>query len=108
MKSRKEKPVVDEAVEELVEELQSFVEPEEEKDIEEAVKEVKDVLKNYTLVRANTNLNIRQEASINSMVVGSVVGNELLAIDTVENGNWGKLADGRGYVCLDYTKKEED
>lgn len=105
MKSRKEKPVVDEAVEELVEELESFVEPAEDEVVE---KPEEDILKDYVLFRATTNVNIRSEASIGGDVVGRIVGNELFAIDTVENGNWGKLADERGYVCLDYAKKEEN
>lgn len=49
-------------------------------------------------------LNIRSGAGTNYKIVGSIKDKGVYTI-TQTKGSWGKLKSGKGWICLDYTKK---
>lgn len=49
-------------------------------------------------------LNVRAGASTKNRITTQIRRNELYTI-VAENGNWGKLKSGAGWICLDYVKK---
>ena len=57
------------------------------------------------LVRINTDiLNVRAGAGTGYKITTQVLNNEVYTI-VAENGKWGKLKSGAGWIHLDYTKK---
>ena len=57
------------------------------------------------LVRINTDvLNVRAGAGTGYKITTQVLNNEIYTI-VAENGKWGKLKSGAGWIHLDYTKK---
>ena len=50
-------------------------------------------------------LNYRSGPGTNYKVKGTVKRNEVYGIVEEQNGNWGKLKSGAGWICLDYVKK---
>lgn len=57
------------------------------------------------LVKVNTSaLNIREGAGTNFNIVGCIKDYGTYTIIETSN-NWGKLKSGRGWICLDYTKR---
>lgn len=50
-------------------------------------------------------LNVRKDASVSSPTVTQVKRGEVYTIVGIKNKNWGKLKNGVGYICLDYTTK---
>lgn len=57
------------------------------------------------LVRIDTDvLNVRAGAGTGYKITTQVLNREVYTI-VAENGKWGKLKSGAGWICLDYTKK---
>lgn len=54
---------------------------------------------------ATDSLNVRQEASANSKIVGTVKEGQVYTITQITNSNWGKLKSGLGWINLNYTKR---
>ena len=50
-------------------------------------------------------LNYRSGPGTNYKVKGTIKRNEIYGIVEEQNGNWGKLKSGAGWICLDYVKK---
>lgn len=65
----------------------------------------------YT-VKVNTNvLNIRSSAGTAYIIAGTVIRDQILCIvETKKIGTmtWGKLDNGKGWICLDYTIKIDE
>jgi len=57
------------------------------------------------IVTASLGLKIRQLPSLTASQIGSLKYNETFNVSQIVNGNWGKLADREGYVCIDYAKQ---
>ena len=66
----------------------------------------KNVSKSNLIKVAADRLNIRQEATVNSKVVGVITRNGIYTIVAEKEGNgatkWGKLKSGAGWISLDY------
>ena len=58
----------------------------------------------YKVKVTATDLNIRQKATTDSRVTGHIVDKGVYTI-VEENGVWGKLKSGAGWICLNYTKR---
>lgn len=58
----------------------------------------------YTVRITTAVLNVRNEPNTNSNINTQVRKNEVYTI-VAEQGNWGKLKSGAGWICLDYTEK---
>jgi uncharacterized protein YgiM (DUF1202 family) len=58
----------------------------------------------YLVKIAVSVLNVRAGAGQNYKIKTQVRKNEVYTI-VAEDGNWGKLKSGAGWICLDYVKK---
>lgn len=58
----------------------------------------------YTVRITASVLNVRNEPNTNSKINTQVRRNEVYTI-VAEQGNWGRLKSGAGWICLDYTEK---
>ena len=58
----------------------------------------------YIVKIITSNLNIRQFPTASSLITGSIKDGDIYTI-VKQNGNWGKLKSGKGWIYLKYTKK---
>lgn len=61
--------------------------------------------KPYTVKVQASLLNYRSGPGTNYKINGTIKKNEIYGIVEEQNGNWGKLKSGAGWICLDYVKK---
>ena len=59
----------------------------------------------YRVVTKSLPLRIRNKPGINSKVVGKLNRGSIIKINYTDK-NWGRLSNNKGWICLDYCKKE--
>lgn len=50
-------------------------------------------------------LNIRSGPGTENDITGVIEDRGVYTIVQIENGNWGRLLSGAGWICLEYAKK---